>query len=50
MIPEESEVKLSCGKRAKRPIFVKKSTLFEQKVDLKSKPLDFRDLGIFAER
>ena len=37
-------------KRAKKANFRQKSTLFEQKVDLKPKPLDFRAFGIFADR
>ena len=43
-------IKIVLWKRAKKANFREKSTLFEKKIDLKSKPLDFRDLGIFAER
>ena len=35
---------------AKKANFCQKSTLFEQKVALKPKPLDIRDFGIFADR
>ena len=36
-------------KGLKRLYCGKKSQLFEQKVDLKPKTLDFRDFGIFAD-
>ena len=50
MISGELLDKLSVGKGQIRPIVVKKSTLFEQKVDLKPKTLGFRAFGIFADR
>ena len=42
--------KIVLGKKGKKgQLSSKKSTLFEQKVELKSKTQDFRDLGIFAD-
>ena len=50
MIFAELQEKISRGKSAKKADFRQKSTLFEQKVDFKPKPLDFRAFGIFADR
>ena len=50
MISAELQEKFYRGKRAKKANFHQKSTLIEQKVDLKPKTLDFRAFGIFADR